>query len=163
MKKIARWALAFAAVVSVSGSAMALPEGLVYKITLNTGLRKVPSGKVAFTWVEQAGSMWNDTCVSAVKWCTDYGLPSCSNMLVHEELTSLDQDCEYRAVFPADATIYNDPLYENWGYNSRQQKTRVARLSAMQDGANFVIKGVCQFNSALSMAQSFAMVQATHP
>ncbi|WP_437755956.1 hypothetical protein [Sorangium sp. So ce1389] len=163
MKKIARWALAFAAVVSVSGSAMALPEGVGYKVVMNTGMRKINVGQVAFTWLEQGASLFNDTCACAVKWCNDAGLPSCANMLVHEELTSYDQDCEYRALYPADATITIDPGYDNWGFDSRQQKKRVARLSAMQDGTNGVIKGVCQYGSVLSMAYSLTMTPTTHP
>ncbi|WP_437622678.1 hypothetical protein [Sorangium sp. So ce1151] len=162
MKKIARWALAFAAVISVSGSAMALPEGVGYKVVLNTGLRKLPVGQVAFTMLEQGASLFNDTCVCAVKWCNEAGLPTCANMLVHEELTSYDQDCDYRALYPATAAITNDPAYDNWGFDSRQQKKRVARMSAMQDD-NGVIKGVCQYGSVLSMAYSLTMTPTTHP
>ncbi|WP_437833610.1 hypothetical protein [Sorangium sp. So ce1153] len=163
MKKIARWAFAFAAVMSVSGSAMALPEGVGYKVVMNTGLRKIDVGQVAFTWLEQQGSLFGDTCAVAVKWCNSAGLPSCANLIVHEELTSYDQDCEYRALYPADATITLDPTCDNWGFDSRQQKKRMARYSAMQDGTNGVIKGVAQYGSVLSMAYSLTMTPSAHP
>ncbi|XXT19816.1 hypothetical protein WME94_57305 [Sorangium sp. So ce429] len=163
MKKIARWALAFAAVMSVSGSAMALPEGTGYKVVINTGMRKIDVGQAAFTWLEQYGSLFGDSCACAVKWCNSAGLPSCTNLLVQEELTSFAQDCEYRALYPEDATVVLDTTYDNWGFDSRQQKKRVARMSAMQDGTNGVIKGVCQYGSVLSMAYSLTLTPITHP
>ncbi|WP_437724560.1 hypothetical protein [Sorangium sp. So ce861] len=154
MKKIARWALAFAAVMSVSGSAMAINQACGYDVVLKNGLRKIPAGKFACGLAETSGDLWNDKCVFACKWgvMAAPGAAVSANLILHQATTLGHQDCDMISYQFTDSDICMDTFAPNYGIDTRWQKAILASFIAMEDGHNGVMKSVLRYHSPLSFA-----------
>ncbi|WP_437676286.1 hypothetical protein [Sorangium sp. So ce131] len=149
MKKFARWALAFASVMSIPTSAMALPEFTQYQVCLSNGARIVDLGFVVFTYIEQVAAPFGDLCRHQGKWCNFAALATCTNTYVAEELSIMNQACDENSLFPADTNISLDPLVppeSHWAFNKFQMKVRIHRLNLTQDSFTGVIKGLAQYH-----------------
>ncbi|AUX27795.1 uncharacterized protein SOCEGT47_083930 [Sorangium cellulosum] len=152
MKKIAHWSLAFAAVMSFSASALAIPQ-CIYKVVQSNGLRKMDTGKIICALAEQSGDLLFDHCAYSCKWMlqSPFGSSIAANMYVNEEVTWENFDCEASALWPATANLSLNPLLMSTGFSTRFQKEQVCRFTAVLDGDTKVVKGVIQGASPLSM------------
>ncbi|WP_148314663.1 hypothetical protein [Sorangium cellulosum] len=154
MKKIARLALAFAAVMSVSGSAMAINQACGYDVVLKNGLRKIPAGKFACGLAEQSGDLWRDDCVFACKWgvMAAPGAAVSANLILRQATTLGHFDCDMISYQFTDSDICMDSFGPNYGIDTKWQKAILASFIAMEDGENGVMKSVLRYYSPLSFA-----------
>ncbi len=164
MKKIARWAFAFAAVMSVSGSAMAIDNFTFYDVTMKNGPAVVHNGSMRFALLDYDMSIFSGGCVSAGTWCV--GSPmSCSTLMAREELMIGYGSCEDLTYGFADTIItdYVDPRIANHGYDVRRQKKKIVRLALTQDGVNGMIKGMCHLGSPMNLPTYISLAPVAHP
>jgi len=151
MKKFARWSLAFAAVMSFSASALAIPP-CIYKVIQSNGLRKVDTGKLVCALSEQSGDLFYDSCDYVCKWVLPslYGSSIAANFYAREGVTWDSFDCETSALFPVDAPITLNPHIASFGFNTRLQKVSMCSFSGMIDAESKTVKGVAVLGTPLS-------------
>ncbi|XXX77059.1 hypothetical protein WMF30_56360 [Sorangium sp. So ce134] len=155
MKKFARWALAFTAVMSIPGSAMAIAEGCPHSAVINNGVRNIPVGKLVCAYAEQYGDVYNDGCFFSCKWwhAPGPGATVAANLAIYEGLSMANYDCDWSAAGFGQADISlnrNDPLMRNYGINTRFQKVQLSDLFGMKDEQG-TMKVMIRYYSALSM------------
>ena len=156
MKNFARWALAFATVTSISGSAFAIRNDCLYNVAMKTGLRKVPVGTTVFQLAEQAGTPFNDECGYVGKWgvVAAPGAAVVANLFLAQATTIGNSDCDWNSVFFADGAIRLLPTPDfppSSGITSRLQKAPLCNFVGMEDDISGNIKATVQFFSSLSM------------
>ncbi|AUX38522.1 MULTISPECIES: hypothetical protein [Sorangium] len=166
MKKIARWALAFAAVMSVSGSAMAVREDCGYSVTISNGIRKIPAGVAGFALSEQVGDLFNDGCIYAGRWGVTAvpGAATFANLFIHQTTTMGMPDCVANSYSYAGGAISLVPgPVVSYGIDSRYQKARLATCVGMEDDWNGVIKLVCQYHTPMSLPYPVTFTPSISP
>ncbi|WP_437590013.1 hypothetical protein [Sorangium sp. So ce1000] len=155
MKNFARWALAFATVTSISGSAMAIRNDCIYDVAMKTGLRKVPLGNTVFQLAEQAGTPFNDECGYVGKWgvVAAPGAAVVANLFLRQATTIGSNDCDWNSFYFTDGSIslLPPPFPPSTGITSRFQKAPLCNFVGMEDDVTGTIKATAQFFSSLSM------------
>ncbi|MGK4009309.1 hypothetical protein WMF31_42305 [Sorangium sp. So ce1036] len=152
MKKFARWSLAFAAVMSFSASALAIPQN-IFKVVQSNGLRKVETGKIICALAEQGGDLFFDHCAYSCKWllASPYGSSIAANVYINEEVTWESFSCDDRSLYPVTANLFLNPTFASTAFSTRFQREQLCRFTAVLDGETRVVKGVMQTGSPLSM------------
>jgi hypothetical protein len=160
MKNFARWALAFATVTSISGSAMAVRNDLAYVVTAKSGLRAAPLnvGIAAFQLVEQSGPFL-DRCCYAARWgvATGPGAAQFGNLFVCQTTVIGRADCDMNSFWFTDGKIEldTDPgVPPSVGINTRLQKATICNFSGIEDEDSGKIKAVITFGNPFSMPVS---------
>ncbi|WP_437484965.1 hypothetical protein WME75_46315 [Sorangium sp. So ce1014] len=142
MKKIARWALAFATVMSVSGSAMAMHP--VYKVFVARGGVEKPAGHWVNMFLEE-DSGYDLGCVYKTRWANSLpGVYSTSTTLSVIEHMSSSQflNCnEYGADLQSVSMI---SLIDGNGFDANGQLKKLFHLVVALDEYG-TGKGLCKF------------------
>jgi hypothetical protein len=151
MKKIARWALAFATVMSIPASAMALVGDQLYKVDVLNGAYSYPCGEVRWTYDQPVQTPYGaDMCAFFGRWKNLSPLPTIASMYVEEASSAGYDDCNWNAYvgFPStitlSSTLYPDASY---GFDKFQYKHKLFRmiLGESYDGA---MHGMMQYHPA---------------
>jgi hypothetical protein len=160
MKKFARWALAFATVTSISGSAMAIRNDCHYEVTAKSGLRAMPLsvGIAAFQLVEQSGPFL-DKCCYAARWGAPIapGAAQFGNLFVCQTTVIGRADCDMNSFWPVDGKVElnTDPgVPPSVGINTRLQKATICNFSGIEDEDSGKIKAVITFGNPWAMPVS---------
>ena len=162
MKKFARWGLAFAAVMSMSASAMAVPNNTRYSVTMKNGTRNVDCGWARFSFLDVAVDLFGTQCISVLSWYKP-GLPAVAPSMISENVAVAGDDCEYGAEYPSDTTIcdYFDPhaSFRNDGWDVRWQRKAIVSMALVQDSGNGVMRGLMKLGSPLNMPYSVVLTR----
>jgi hypothetical protein len=144
MNKMIRWALATAAILTISESAMALDTSCAYDATIvNNNAQPVFVGVVRFAFDQLISTPWADACAFAGRWINYAGLPLSTNVFVEEEATFSNGDCLENSVSPQISVIHlaspaNPNFNRSFGFDKFQQKHQICNLVLAGDlGANF--------------------------
>lgn len=155
MKKIARWALAFAAVMSMSGGAMALPQGKLMKVVGNNGRLHVPVG----TWIsnyvmESDHDPLVTGCVHAVKWSRKDFLVRSTTLHLLETLPFPYYSCQEAAEICTPSSFIHDPStpIPSYGFDVYGHQKPIYHLMGTMDEVSCVAKFIYSF-SPLEMAR----------
>ncbi|MGK3997930.1 hypothetical protein [Sorangium sp. So ce1024] len=145
MKKFARYALAFAVVTSVSGSAMALRNDCAYKAETSSGLRMVNIGSWVAAYEEQLmPNMYESYCSHRINWFNGpNGAPvSVAKLRVMESTTFEDQDCYSATWYYTNSIVSADPATRNQAFDQRYQIVPLYSLHFNTDPWNGVGVGM---------------------
>ncbi|WP_437689511.1 hypothetical protein [Sorangium sp. So ce176] len=158
MNKIARLALAFAVVTSVSGSAMAMRNDCIYKVTTSTGLRQVSVGYMMAQLEEHLlTSPWDPVCSNHVNWFSGGGGPvgvAQSRMLYSP--TFEWGDCYAASYQFTQGYIQVDPQENNYGITAHGQIQPISSFHGTMDPVNGVGVALMKY-SPLSSAKQIKM------
>ncbi|WP_437570590.1 hypothetical protein [Sorangium sp. So ce542] len=151
MKKFARWALAFAAVTSISSSALAVDNYVRYSVALKNGVRNVDAGWGRFTFLDMDITPFGVGCLSVFTWYKP-GLASAARTVINEQTAMADGDCELHSMMSSDTLIvdYFDPEIRNEGWDVRWQRKPVCKVAWVQDGKANVIKGLITLGNPMA-------------
>ncbi|WP_437734199.1 hypothetical protein [Sorangium sp. So ce1335] len=162
MKKIARYALAFAVVTSVSGSAMALRNDCLYRVSTSTGLRTLPNGY----WVAQLEehvmvSPFDPKCSNHVNWYSEGGGPIAVAQSRMFYTPSFEWgDCYAASYQFTHGSIEADPHENNYAITANGQVSPMFSFYGMSDH-NGVIAAMIKF-SPLSSARRVKLTAECH-
>jgi hypothetical protein len=151
MKKMVRWALAFATVMAVPTSAMALVGTEFYGASVLNGAYSIPVGTLRFTLDAPVDGLYDSSCSYFVRWvnATPY-IPSACSAYMEEVVTPGQDNCEDNAYHPVltilrlSTVLYPDASY---GYDKFQIKRKMYRIMMGEDyNGNF--NGMCHYHPA---------------
>lgn len=151
MKKMARWALAFATVMAVPTSAMALVGTNFYGATVLNGAYPIPVGTMRYTLDAPVDGLYDSACSYFVRWVNAVNyIPSSCSAYMEEVVTPGYDNCEENAYHPImtmirlSTVMYPDASY---GYDKFQIKRKIYRILAGEDyNGNF--NGMIQYHPA---------------
>ncbi|MGK3989044.1 hypothetical protein WME99_38725 [Sorangium sp. So ce136] len=155
MKKIARLALAFTTIMSLSGSAMAMRNDCMYKVTSSTGLRSVNLGYMVAQLEEHVvESPWDSVCSHHVNWFFGGGGPTAvAQLRILERMTFEWGDCYAASYQYTDSMYSTDPAERNYGITTHGQISPLYSLQGMSDPANGVMVGMVKYSPLSSAKQ----------
>ena len=151
MKKMAHWAIAFATVMAVPTSAMALVGDHYYNATVLNGAYPIPTGTLRFTLDAPVDSLYDSACSYFVRWVNAVNyIPSSCSAYMEEPVTPGYDNCEENAYRPMLSTLrLSTVLYPDasYGYDKFQIKRKMYRIMMGEDySGNF--NGMCQYHPA---------------
>ncbi|XYH98108.1 hypothetical protein ACMHYB_61940 [Sorangium sp. So ce1128] len=163
MKKIARLALAFTTIMSLSGSAMAFRNDCMYKVTSSTGLRSVNLGYMVAQLEEHVvENPWDSLCSHHVNWFFGGAGPTAvAQLRILERMTFEWGDCYAASYQFTDSMLSIDQHENNYGITTHGQITPLCSLQAVSDPANGVIVGMVKY-SPLSSAKQLKLTPDCH-
>lgn len=150
MKKFARYALAFATITSMSGSAMALRNDCGYDAETSSGLRMVKVGTMVAAYEEQLmPNLYESYCSHRINWFNGpNGAPvTVAKLRVMESMTFEEGDCYSATWYFTNSMVSADPATRNQAYDIRGQIAPLYSLHFNTDPLNGVGVGMYKTNA----------------
>lgn len=148
MKKIARWALAFSAVMSIQGSAMAFVE-TAWTVTSSKGYQDVHLGTWLSMYVKEADGMVYG-CEHKVKWMSSPGANyrMSTNLHLLEYPDARNFSCDELAYEVSTSLLYvnPDPALVSYGFTHSMQKAKIFHLVLTCDEYGPVCHGLMRYS-----------------
>jgi hypothetical protein len=160
MSKMVRWALAFAAVTAIPGSAMAVVGDKPYDCFTVNGAQVVPSGRWRWTLDQLVFTDFDEACAFFVKWTIGgpddpggaaYTPMSSSNVYLEVTNTAGNEDCDENAYYPAPTFVQlSTGAYANMskGFDKFRQKRSICSLLLGEDPASGDMNGLIRWHPA---------------